>query len=73
MKPNIKEIKLTYITTIHHEVIISEENGYDMPESINQLVDMVQEMKFAPEVYDNSFDNETSKDIEFQSFDIVES
>ena len=38
---NIKEIVYFVTKTTRHEIVISKEEGYDMPETAKELVDLV--------------------------------
>ena len=45
---NLKEIRFTVKKTEYCEVVMNEENGWDMPETIGELVDKVIEIKNDP-------------------------
>ena len=51
---NIKEIVLYVTETRTYEIVFSEENGYDMPENANELVEYVNNVRSSPHLSDES-------------------
>ena len=49
----IKEIKMTVKRVQYQDVVVSVENGYDMPKTANELVTTVNSMKNNPSDYLN--------------------
>ncbi len=45
------KVKFTITRVEQHEVEISAENGFDMPETIQQVIDMDNEIKNNPKLY----------------------
>lgn len=48
---DLKEIRFTVKKTEYCEVVMNEEKGWDMPETLSDLVDKVIEIKNDPEMF----------------------
>ncbi len=70
---NIEKIVITVKKEITETIILSEDTGFDMPETANELVDMVSDAKDSPTLF--MCKESTSTEVETISIesDIIES
>ena len=70
----IKQIKILVKRTQWQEVVISESEGFEMPKTAKQLVEMCEELKsdFAVQTDPANWTTPDCSGYELQSFDIVE-
>jgi len=69
----IKEMVFYVTKTTRFEITISEENGYEMPESLKELIDTVTAIKNNPSVELSwSTDNMTDDEMVIDSYEIKE-
>ena len=71
---NIEKITFYATKTTTFEIVMSEENGYDMPESVKELVRMINTVKDNPSrELEWSSDNLTDDSMVIDDYDIEES
>jgi arsenate reductase-like glutaredoxin family protein len=68
----IKEIKMTVRRVQEQDIIISAENGFDMPQTANELVETVANMKNNPEQYINEKGWYYTESSQITEIDVIE-
>ena len=68
----VKEIKMTVKRIQYQDVVVSAENGYDMPKTANELVSTVASMRSSPASYLNDDSWYYAEATQITEVDIIE-
>ena len=72
MNSDNMKIVFTFTETKTHTLTMSKENGWDMPKTYNELVDLVNSTSDRPNLFARESECETTVDFEFNGVDIQE-